>query len=473
LIQRTKYLIVLFLVVAISLPLSATAVKAAPAQPAPLPQSGGGNRVFLPGVSNGAEGFYVATYGSDSNPGSFNQPWRTLAKAARAVAGMTVYVRGGTYSEVLDISNSGTSGQPIRILAYRGETPVIDGGGSLPGSEKGLITIRGSYTEVSGFEVRNSRYYGVMVMGHHSIISNSYVHHSQMFGIFARGDYSVVENNRVWRSSLNNENAASPSRYYAALTAGGSSGSNIIVQNITLRNNTVWENWGEGISTFNANGTVIEGNTVHDSYEANIYLSDSTNVVCQRNFLYMNPSSYVYNHGANVGISMGDETFKPRSANIKVLNNIAYGNSGNFFWWRMDSASGLVNVEIANNTFVNSNHEGGVIIQAGAHQNSRFANNLVVQDGSLPVISVSATSGITYTNNLWSKAPYSIASGSSSLIGDPRLAKSGSQYGADWYRLTGSSPAIGRGAALPDASVDYFNSQRDNPPDIGASEFVP
>lgn len=58
--------------------------------------------------------FYVATNGSDSNPGTLDRPWRTIQKAANTVgAGSTVYVRGGVYNETVTINVSGTPGNVI------------------------------------------------------------------------------------------------------------------------------------------------------------------------------------------------------------------------------------------------------------------------------------------------------------------------------------------------------------------------
>jgi hypothetical protein len=43
--------------------------------------------------------YYVATNGSDSNPGTLAQPWLTIQHAANAaVAGDTVTVEPGTYA---------------------------------------------------------------------------------------------------------------------------------------------------------------------------------------------------------------------------------------------------------------------------------------------------------------------------------------------------------------------------------------
>ena len=57
--------------------------------------------------------YYVATNGSDSNPGTLSRPWRTIGKATQTLqAGDTVNIRGGTYNERLIPSRSGTSGIP-------------------------------------------------------------------------------------------------------------------------------------------------------------------------------------------------------------------------------------------------------------------------------------------------------------------------------------------------------------------------
>lgn len=73
--------------------------------------------------------YYIATDGNDNNAGSLASPFATFAKADNvARAGDIVYVRGGTYTEVVDIyRNSGTAGYPIVYEAYEDEEVIIDG----------------------------------------------------------------------------------------------------------------------------------------------------------------------------------------------------------------------------------------------------------------------------------------------------------------------------------------------------------
>lgn len=85
--------------------------------------------------------FYVSTTGNDSNPGTLDQPFRTLARLNDALlalgpsaAGKVAYIRGGTYlSEAGDAASvhfvlhdlHGTAGNPIRVWAYPGERPIF------------------------------------------------------------------------------------------------------------------------------------------------------------------------------------------------------------------------------------------------------------------------------------------------------------------------------------------------------------
>ena len=74
----------------------------------------------------------MATTGSDSNAGTQAQPWRTIQKAANALAaGQRALVRGGTYTENVYVARSGNAA-PITIEAYPGEKPILTAAGSHP-----------------------------------------------------------------------------------------------------------------------------------------------------------------------------------------------------------------------------------------------------------------------------------------------------------------------------------------------------
>ena len=81
--------------------------------------------------------YYVAVYGDDDNPGTYEAPWATFQKAFdEARPGDTVYFRGGVYlsttpaeirpQDTPRIGYSGTADNPICYFNYPGETPILD-----------------------------------------------------------------------------------------------------------------------------------------------------------------------------------------------------------------------------------------------------------------------------------------------------------------------------------------------------------
>jgi len=70
--------------------------------------------MFLLPVFVSAKDYYVSTKGSDSNPGTFDKPWKTIGKANSMLQpGDIVYIRVGTYEETINPSRSGTEGNYI------------------------------------------------------------------------------------------------------------------------------------------------------------------------------------------------------------------------------------------------------------------------------------------------------------------------------------------------------------------------
>ena len=423
--------------------------------------------LYLPVVGNELSGYFVSPSGSDSNPGTLARPWKTIGKAVSIVKpGDILYVRQGVYNEKVNFKTSGTATNPILILNYPGENPIIDGKFSIPGSGAGLLVLSGNYIHASGIEVRNSAYDGVQVLGSHDIVSNMFIHHSQKKGILLHeGNNSIVENNRIWWNSIANEYGKGDSWSSGISATGGG------ITYAVIRRNHVWENWGQGINTYLSDHITIEDNIVHDSFSNNISIHDATNILCQRNLIYTNPASVVFTYGPHIGINIDSERDVP-SNNFTVVNNISVGNNWNLVIYK--GTTPITNILITNNTFVNGINTGGVLIR-GYHQNITFLNNLVQQDGSLPLIEVTLNPDVSFSNNLWSKSlpSDSKASSPTDIVGDPKLAHIGDPFSATWFMLTTSSPAIDKSLSLPQVTVDYFGQIRGINPDIGADELNP
>lgn len=89
------------------------------------------------------EDYYVAPCGSDSNPGSIDRPFKTIARAQAKVhesAGrgkrpITIHLQGGVYylkdTVVFSAKDSGAPDAVVTYSAYKGEKVVISGGSKL------------------------------------------------------------------------------------------------------------------------------------------------------------------------------------------------------------------------------------------------------------------------------------------------------------------------------------------------------
>lgn len=419
--------------------------------------------------------YYVSPTGSDSNPGTESQPLASISKAAlKTKPGDTVYVRSGTYTQTVRIEtkNSGTADSPIRLMAYPGETPVIDGQNNLGGGCDSvtigvLLKILGDYIHVSGLEVKNSCGMCVNLYGQHDKVSNMNVHHCNNNGILIQGDYGIVEDSEVWWAASYNKYGVT-GKWASGLSAARAP------HNAIIRRNYVHDNWGEGVSSYEATHTTIEDNIIHDNYSTNIYVSDTTNTLVQRNIVYTTPESVVQK-GARVGILIGDERYNPPSSNNTIVNNLVYRtNKALYAGSGRGGLGGLKNVLIAHNTFLNSQSDALIKINPGAHTNSRIVNNIFLQEDSLPIAlgSSSALTGITFANNLWSKTPPSHFFSENSLVGNPLLLARQGNISPDWLRLQPNSPAINKAVLLPEVPTDFFKQSRGQFPDIGAYEYL-
>lgn len=111
--------------------------------------------------------YYVATSGSDSNPGTATRPFKSVAKAVTVVTpGDVVRVHAGTYIGVVTITRSGTASSPITVTAF-GDGPVTltetfrprPCDAHTPAGERTLQIRNGAdYWTFSGLDIHNGVY---------------------------------------------------------------------------------------------------------------------------------------------------------------------------------------------------------------------------------------------------------------------------------------------------------------------------
>ncbi len=81
--------------------------------------------------------YHVAMTGSDTGTGSANSPYRTIQKAAAAMAaGDTCYIHAGTYYEAVRPAKSGLEGSPLTFAAFGKDQVVVHGGKVITGWTK-------------------------------------------------------------------------------------------------------------------------------------------------------------------------------------------------------------------------------------------------------------------------------------------------------------------------------------------------
>lgn len=143
---------------------------------------------------------FVSPNGSDSGDGSPGRPLRSIQAAIdRSGPGDTIYLREGVHLPLstIEIGHSGTERRPIRLLAYPGETPIVDG--SEFTEEKPILRMRASYWVVKGLEVRNGPDFGIFLeyarnnhfedlVAHHNGHSGFHLEHHASWNTFVRVD---------------------------------------------------------------------------------------------------------------------------------------------------------------------------------------------------------------------------------------------------------------------------------------------
>jgi hypothetical protein len=296
--------------------------------------------------------YYVSPNGNDGSSGtSEDAPFRTIQKAAdTAVAGSTIFVRGGIYNESVTVRSSGSiSNGFISFQNYPGEKPVIDGT-NLSVTDTGLFNIADkSYIRLQGFELRNLRAAGatdtptgvqIQGRGHHIEVRDNYIHHIEsgwkggnahgiaVYGTSPNQTYNlnniVIDHNEVANLKLG---------FSEAVAVNGN------VDTFEVTNNKVHDNDNigiviighEGISPVaaldQARNGIVRGNAAYNNssfraasyneYSAGgIYVDGGKDLIIEQNDA----------HDNDIGIEVASEHAGKSASGVIVRNNLIYRN---------------------------------------------------------------------------------------------------------------------------------------------------
>lgn len=419
-------------------------------------------------VTGGGATYYVAPNGSDDNPGTEAQPWRTIGKAAASlVSGDTVYIRSGTYQERVVPQNSGSD--YITYAAYPGESATIDGSGvSLP-SEGGLFDVSGqSNIRISGLRIINAgpgdNNAGILVTNSRNIIiDHNYTYNTASSGIGVWNSSDItIDGNEVELCCNDGEQEC--------ITVAGTS-------TFEIRNNHVHHGGpgtigGEGIDAKDgsSNGRIYKNHVHHLNDRAGIYVDawdkHTYNIEVYRNTVHDIANNDGFATGSEEGGLLED---------IRFYNNIAYNNglSGIVISEAGDAPTHPVrNVTIINNTFYNNGSSGwggGISVEDPDVSDLVIRNNICSQNQWFQIQTEVSVQNLTIDHNLVDGTRGDDENDGSDVVeGDPRFAN---PSGADFHLQSGS-PAIDAGSSADAPYDDFDGSPRPQGGgyDIGAFE---
>lgn len=404
---------------------------------------------------------YVSRNGSDTDDGTIDSPFATIAKAASvARPGDTVLVREGVYRQTVSVSANGTETARITIQAYPGELAIVDGDGLTngQGAPADTVTILGNYIDWSGFEVRNAPNVGITVWGaHHVRLIGNRVRNSRRSGIWIGHSESgrthdvVVAGNSVTNNVQENRNGGWQHGWGQAIGVSKSA-------RVTVTHNHVYRNYGEGIVVSTSRDCEVTANEVFDNFSVQIYLTYAQRTRVEGNLTYStgDPNYFREGHPAS-GIMLANESAgrEEDATNGDVIaNNIVLRSRFGIRYWTR-TPYGMKNTTIAHNTVYDAT-EHLLVIDADPHSSGNIVeNNIFARAKGSKITVADVAKGATLRNNF--------------LSGDPRFVRAGSSNAED-YRLRSDSPCRDAGVPSRATDRDYWRNRRDAKPDIGAHE---
>ncbi len=411
--------------------------------------------------------YYVAPTGDDSNPGTLEQPWRTIQKAADTlVAGETVYIRAGVYEERVIPQNSGSVGQPITYAAYPGETATIDGSSiTLPDDLAGLFEIAGrSHIHLSGLRLSHAGPFpnnaAILVSDSEYVtIQNCRTFHTASSGIGVWGSQHIlIDGNTVEQAGLGGGQEC--------ITVAGSS-------TFEVRNNTVLDCQKEGIDAKDGSSNgLIAGNVVGRPRAVGIYVDawdkPTHDITVTQNIVFDSAESTGFAVASEMGGLLTD---------IRLENNVAYHNHtyGIEISRCCSDSRPMDRIVIINNTLYGNGVDwgGGIIADNAQAQHVVIRNNIASQNLTFQIaVAADVPSGnVTVDHNLIDgyRGYEDEVYGEDYVEGDPQFVDPANGD----FHLQSDSPAVDAGSATAAPVVDLDGDPRPNGAgyDIGADEW--
>jgi len=409
--------------------------------------------------------FYVSPSGLDSNPGTFDQPFASIARGQQAAsAGDTVWLRGGEYKFVADASDgasenavlfnkSGSPGARINYWAYPGETPIFDFFDYKPIERIRGFSVVADYLHFKGLELRGvqqtitnvNESWAIRVEGgggDFNIFEQLNLHHNEGPGFFiVNGGNNLVINS----DSHHNYDPDRGGENADGFGSHSNDDGNVFI------GTRAWENSDDGYDFINSEGRVelIDSWAWRNGYVPDTNTAAGNGAGIKAGGFLLNPDNFPAPQDVPTNLIEGNLSFDNRvqgfysnhhPGGIDWINNTAYDNPRGFDL--------LNDVEPENwpaDHYLRNN------ISFGNSSNLRNANQTLIDD----------------EYNTWNAGFGASASDfvslSSAGVDGPRQPD-GSLPELNFLRLVGSSNLV-------DAGTDVGRAFEGPAPDLGAFEF--
>ncbi|SDZ43267.1 Nitrous oxidase accessory protein NosD, contains tandem CASH domains [Amycolatopsis xylanica] len=360
-------------------------------------------------------------------PGGQYSTVQAAADAARP--GDNVSIAAGTYPGGLTLKQSGAPGKYITFYG-QGGTAVIQG-------KDGLALGDRSWLRFTNVTVSGSSRFGVYAYQAHDLVF-------QKFGIDGSQDGGLVlldtANAVIDGCDIRGTNARGTSADHEAMSLGEGS------RDIEVKHCRVHDNGEEGIDVkYTENARIsIHDNVSSNNRGPNIYVDSSSGVE-----IYNNVASGTKNNTkAGIALAVEDYSESRKLDNVKVYNNVSYGNSqaGLSIW--VESTGVISNVRIINNTFY-GNAQGAMWFGGDEYAGVNVLRNNIYAEGNF------THPAFTSDHN---------------VAGDPGFVD---PRAGDFHLRPGSAKAVDRGSATGAPAFDLDNKPRPRGAghDIGAYEM--
>ena len=371
---------------------------------------------------------YVATTGTDSNPGTKTAPFATLAMAAKVSnANDTIVVRGGIYRGQANVSLDDSG---LKVIAYPGETPVFNGATDVTGAngwtQEGVYSYR-SYsprpvTNGGGVNFSSSNTNlvddGVGRYPDQAWIGDKGLKQVMNKSSLSEGEFFVDRsNNRLYMMASDTKrqgieisrSAKSASERDRMLTINGK---NITVEGLKIiRYSASAGDYGGILVAGGASGSKITNVELSDfPYEGIHYATGNVNSVTSHVTINRvgwqsintdRTDNYLLDYAKITHTDPFDEfTSSPasgaiktsRNRNTKITNGLFTNNNSHGIWFDQSN----INSVVANNTLIDNI---GASVFFEISDGFIMANNYVRAKGSAQAVKLAGSSGISLVNN--------------------------------------------------------------------------